>query len=199
MVAGGNKNFNAKDYPLEYFGAAAMAAAINYPLWRASALAQSGFSVPLMSLAGQRLPAALAPYVFAFGPPYKGLIATVAGMTWARAAIFWGSDAGKAWLSQYHPFVPDAVATIAPPLAVSSAVQVVNQPLVRSTITIQDPACKIPSVPAAVRHIAANHGVAALWHGTSAGILKTGKFLPRKTIQVMWSLLHPFFLTHPFP
>lgn len=172
-MGGSNNNSNAKDYPLEYFGAAAMAAAINYPLWRASAIAQSGFAVPVVNLAGQRLPAALAPYVFAFGPPYKGLIATVAGMTWARAAIFWGSDAGKAFLRQYPDLVPDSVATLLPPLAVSSLVQVVNQPLVRSTITIQNPASTLPSVPAALRHIAAHHGVASLWHGTSAGILKT--------------------------
>ena len=169
----GGSNINAKDYPFEYFGAAALAAAINYPLWRASAIAQSGFAVPMVSLAGQRLPPALAPYVFAFGPPYKGLVATVAGMTWARAAIFWGSDAGKAFLRQYPDVVPDSLATLLPPLVVSSTVQVLNQPLVRSTITIQDPSSKLPSVPAALRHIAANHGIASLWHGTSAGILKT--------------------------
>ena len=164
---------DAKDYPLEYFGAAAVAAAINYPLWRASALAQSGFVVPTVVLAGQRIPQALAPYIFAFGPPYKGLIATVAGMTWARAAIFWGSDAGKAFLKQYPETVPDVVATLFPPLAVSTMVQCVNMPLVRATITIQDPASTLPSVGAALRHISANHGVAALWLGTSAGILKT--------------------------
>lgn len=167
------RSSDAKDYPLEYFGAAALAAAINYPLWRASALAQSGFVVPEMVVVGQRLPSALAPYVFAFGPPYKGIVATVAGMTWARAAIFWGSDAGKAWMRQHNEHIPDVVATLLPPLAVSTAVQCVNMPLVRATITIQNPSSTLPTVPAAVRHIAHHHGVAALWHGTSAGILKT--------------------------
>ena len=31
----------------------------------------------------------------AMQPPYKGVLAVMAGMTWARAAIFWGSDCGK--------------------------------------------------------------------------------------------------------
>lgn len=164
----------AKDYPLEYFGAAALAAAINYPLWRASALAQSGFGLPTIVVAGHRMPNAVAPYVFAFGPPYKGLVATVAGMTWARAAIFWGSDAGKAWLlQQQQPQVPLAVATLLPPLLVSTAVQCVNMPLVRATITLQNPSSHLPHVPAALSHIASTHGVSGLWHGTSAGILKT--------------------------
>lgn len=157
----------------EYFVAAALAAGINYPLWRASALAQSGFAVPTIQLAGQRLPASLAPYVFAFGPPYKGLVATVAGMTWARAAIFYGSDKGKAWLRRYANEIPDVVATLLPPLTVSTAVQCVNMPLVRATITIQNPSSSLPSVPAALRHIYQHGGLAALWHGTSAGILKT--------------------------
>ena len=34
---------SAKEYPLEYFSAAAMAATINYPLWRASAIGQAGW------------------------------------------------------------------------------------------------------------------------------------------------------------
>ena len=166
----GAGNLHAKDYPLEYFGAAALAAAINYPLWRASALAQSGFAVPTTHF-GQRLPASLAPYVVAFGPPYKGLFATVAGMTWARAAIFWGSDAGKAALLTAQ--APELVATVVPPLAVSTAVQCINMPLVRATITIQNPASTLPSVPAALQYLWRHHGLASLWHGTSAGILKT--------------------------
>ena len=163
--------------------------AINYPLWRASALAQSGFAVPEMVLAGQRLPSALAPYVFAFGPPYKGLVATVAGMTWARAAIFWGSDAGKVWLRQYE-HCPDVVATLLPPLAVSTLVQCVNMPLVRATITIQNPSSTLPTVPAALRHIAKNYGVAALWHGTSAGILSELYLVKSKLWTPGGTLIH---------
>jgi hypothetical protein len=157
----------------EYFVAASLAAMINYPLWRSAAIGQSGFACPTMQLAGHRVPASLATYVFAFRPPYKGLIATVAGMTWARAAIFYGSDKGKAWLRRYPDVVPDVAATLLPPLVVSTAVQCANQPLIRSTITIQNPSSSLPSVPAALRYLYQQGGLPALWHGTSAGILKT--------------------------
>lgn len=161
----------AKEYPAEYFAASALAAAINYPLWRASAIGQSGFAVPQMQVAGVRVPGVLAPYLHAFKPPYKGAVATVLGMTWARAAIFWGSDAGRALLKERGH--SDATSTILPPLVVSTLVQCVNMPLVRSTITIQDPKSPLPHVGSAMKHIFKEHGVAGLWHGTSAGILKT--------------------------
>jgi hypothetical protein len=164
---------SAKDYALEYLSASACAAAINYPLWRASALAQSGFSVASVQIAGRTVPAGLAPYLYAFQPPYKGMVATVAGMTWARAAIFWGSDYAKLILLDWQ--CSEAVATVAPVLLLSTLVQIVNQPIIRATITLQNPAAKpdLPNVTAAVRHIYAQHGLAGLWHGTSAGILKT--------------------------
>jgi hypothetical protein len=79
----------AKDHPLEYFGASAMSAMINYPLWRASAIGQSGFRVAASSStltlglgASIRIPSFIAPYVHAFAPPYKGMLATISGMTW---------------------------------------------------------------------------------------------------------------------
>jgi Mitochondrial carrier protein len=196
----------AKDYPWQYFGASAMAALINYPLWRASAIGQSGFHVPVPQFAagaasagstttstiatataasnpsawlhshlvrtlGRPLPPSLGPYLFALSPPYKGAAATVLGMTWARAAIFYGSDAGRDWLRarQYS----DQFAIVMPPLVVSTIVQFVNMPIVRATVTIQDPACTHPNVWTSVRHIYKSHGVKGLWHGTSAGILKT--------------------------
>jgi hypothetical protein len=157
----------AKNYPFEYLMASAMAAAINYPLWRASALAQSGFRVT-HSIA----PPALSPYLYAFAPPYKGMLSTVVGMTWARAAIFWGSDRGKELL--LNAGVSNSVATVAPPIFVSTAVQCINMPIVRASITLQNPQSELPNVWASLKHIYTNHGgVSALWHGTSAGILKT--------------------------
>lgn len=158
----------AKDYPAEYILASAMAAAINYPLWRASALAQSGFRV-----ASSSFPPSLSPYVYAFAPPYKGMVATVFGMTWARAAIFWGSDRGKELLSSSKYNVPTLVATIIPPLVVSTGVQCINMPIVRAAITLQDPQSNLSSVWSALKHIYKQGGVSSLWHGTSAGILKT--------------------------
>jgi len=99
------------------------------------------------------------------------MAATVFGMTWARAAIFWMSDAGHDALLQHGYSV--STATIVPPLAVGAAVQILNQPIVRSTVTLQDPKYNLPNVLASVRQIYATHGVAGLWHGTTAGVLKT--------------------------
>lgn len=161
----------AKDHPAEYFTASGLAAAINYPLWRASAVGQSGFAVEALHVGGQRVPAALAPYLYGFLPPYKGLLATVTGMTWARAAIFWGSDYGKDVMRRQG--YSDSLSTLVPPLVVSTLVQCINMPLVRSTITLQDPQSNHRTVTASVRYIYATHGLGGLWHGTSAGILKT--------------------------
>ncbi|KAL3922506.1 MAG: hypothetical protein SGILL_002171 [Bacillariaceae sp.] len=156
----------AKNHPWEYLAASAGAAAINYPLWRASAMAQSGFSVALRSGANPLLH-----YVYAFVPPYKGLVGVVLGMTWARAAIFWGSDRGRELL-QNEGF-NDTWSTILPPLLVSTFVQCVNQPIVRASIMLQNPESGLPNTMASIRHIYQNHGFSGLWHGTSAGILKT--------------------------
>ena len=151
-----------------------MAATLNYPLWRASAVGQSGFVVTPILIAGRwSVPAPWSTYVYAFLPPYKGGLATVLGMTWARAAIFWGSDYGRMFLSQQG--APSWVATVLPPLLVSTAVQCVNMPLVRATITLQNPQCEhnFRNVPESMMHIYKTHGWSGLWHGTSAGILKT--------------------------
>ena len=54
-----------------------------------------------------------------FGPPYKGVTATIFGMTWARAAIFYGSDVGRdamlerGWSKPLASTVP-AIATLTP-------------------------------------------------------------------------------------
>eukprot|EP00978_Attheya_sp_CCMP212_P049583 scaffold685580_cov55-Attheya_sp.AAC.1 len=101
----------AKEHPWEYLAASAMSALINYPLWRASAVGQSGFSVSSSHLrttfltrqAVAIIPVSVTPYLYAFAPPYKGMMATILGMTWARAAIFWGSDYGK-HCQLYHGF-----------------------------------------------------------------------------------------------
>jgi len=171
----------AKEYPLEYLLASALAAIINYPLWRASALAQSGFRV-----ASSSMPPSLAPYVYAFAPPYKGMVATVFGMTWARAAIFWGSDRGKEVLtsSTYSKdIISPVVATILPPLLVSTIVQCINMPVVRASITLQNPQSNLTNVWASLKHIYKTQGgISSLWHGTSAGILKA---VPKYCTAVM--------------
>ncbi|KAL9190801.1 hypothetical protein ACHAXT_000507 [Thalassiosira profunda] len=161
----------AKDHPLEYFSASTLAAIVNYPLWRASAVGQSGFRVVLNSTSASSVHPSLAPYMYAFSPPYKGLGATVMGMSWARAAIFYGSDRGKEILEEMG--ASNAIATVLPPLVVSTVVQCVNMPLVRSTITLQNPESAVATIRESMKQIYNTHGVGGLWHGTSAGILKT--------------------------
>ncbi len=168
----------ARDYPFEYFSASTLAAVLNYPLWRASALGQSGFRVvlqvrnhaPFITNFVSSVPS-LAPYFYAFSPPYKGLAATVMGMSWARAAIFFGSDIGKEFFESKG--VSPAVATLLPPLIVSTGVQCVNMPLVRATILLQNPESNVPNIRESLKQIYSSHGLGGLWHGTSAGILKT--------------------------
>eukprot|EP00592_Proboscia_alata_P021980 CAMPEP_0194407360 /NCGR_PEP_ID=MMETSP0176-20130528/5392_1 /TAXON_ID=216777 /ORGANISM="Proboscia alata, Strain PI-D3" /LENGTH=257 /DNA_ID=CAMNT_0039206945 /DNA_START=110 /DNA_END=880 /DNA_ORIENTATION=+ len=171
-----NNAASKESHVVQHLTASALAAVINYPLWRASAMGQSGFTV-LTNTANVghikfTVPHSLAPYVYAFQPPYKGMGATIAGMTWARAAIFWGSDVGKQHLLQYES-CPKLVATLFPPLAVSTFVQIVNMPLVRSTITLQNPQSELRNIRESLRTIYKTNGISGLWHGTSAGILKS--------------------------
>lgn len=162
----------AKEHPWEYLGASMIAASINYPLWRASAIGQSGFTVATTRGLLASVPPSMSPYVYAFAPPYKGLSAVVLGMTWARAAIFWGSDRGREILLA-EEVVSEGWATVLPPLVVSTLVQCINMPIVRASITLQNPQSGLPTTAAAVKQIYNNHGMSGLWHGTSAGILKT--------------------------
>jgi hypothetical protein len=50
-------------------------------------------------------------------------------------------------------------------------------PLVRATITIQNPSCELKSTTEAISHIYKTRGLSGLWHGVSAGILKVGRTL----------------------
>jgi hypothetical protein len=104
-------------------------------------------------------------------PPYRGVLATMLGMTWARAAIFFGSDMGKKHMKEQG--FNAALCQTFPPFIIGTFVQIANMPLVRATITIQDPKSELSSVSAALRHIYSTRGVSGLWHGVSAGILKT--------------------------
>jgi len=180
----------AKDHPSEYIFASALSAMINYPLWRASAIGQSGFRVTASAFQGSCsagssgmralasgivtvVPEFMVPYVHAFAPPYKGMVATISGMTWARAAIFWGADRGKEILQTTFPQLHPSIYTLTPPLVVSILVQCVNQPVVRASITLQNPESNLPNIRSAITMIYNKYGLKGLWHGTSAGILKT--------------------------
>lgn len=92
-------------------------------------------------------------------------------MTWARGAIFFGSDFGKEMLIGLGVYGP--LAQTLPPLLIGTGVQFINMPLVRATITIQDPASSHNSVTSALIYIYKTRGIYGLWHGVSAGVLKT--------------------------
>lgn len=83
-----------------------IAAIINFPLWKASAIGQSGFQLASTTTLHPTFPPALPPYLSryfaAMAPPYKGVFATWAGMCWARATIFYGSERGKELLRQRY-------------------------------------------------------------------------------------------------
>ncbi len=104
-------------------------------------------------------------------PPYRGVVATMLGMTWARAAIFFGSDKGKEFM--LNQGCNTALSQAMPPFLIGTMVQIINMPLVRSTVTIQNPKCELNSVSAALVHIYKTRGLGGLWHGVSAGIMKT--------------------------
>ena len=74
-------------HPDCYFAASACAALVNFPLWRMSAQAQSGFV--LTGPNGKPL-GSFASLMHSLKPPYRGAPAVLVGMTWARAAIFYG-------------------------------------------------------------------------------------------------------------
>jgi hypothetical protein len=104
-------------------------------------------------------------------PPFKGFAATIIGMGWARGAIFYGSEHGKNVLLQmgvYKPF-----AQTLPPLVIGIIVQFINTPLIRATVTIQNPKSELRNTVEAVSYIYRTRGLGGLWHGVSAGILKT--------------------------
>lgn len=185
---------STNEYALQYFVASAMAATGCYPLWRSAAIGQSGFNVATMRIAGVTVPHALAPYVHGFMPPYKGMFATVFGMTYARAAIFFFSDIGREGMIKSG--FSETSATVAPPLVVGTAVQVINQPIVRATVTLQDPAYNLPNAWQSMKHIYATRGVAGLWHGTTAGVLKT---VPKYCAAIAIKDFMEGFLAHPDP
>lgn len=147
-----------------HFAASTIAAIINFPLWRASAIAQSGFVLEGSNVLVRYFKAV-------FHPPFRGVTATVFGMAWARGAIFYGSEIGKEALHKRGFDGPFAAAV--PPLVVSTFVQFVNMPLVRATITIQDPKSEIPNVRSALVYLYNTRGIKGLWHGVSAGVMKT--------------------------
>lgn len=159
-----------------YFAASGVSALAFFPLWKAAAIGQSGYAV-----AGESY---FAKYWAAVKPPWKGSVVVIGGMTWARAAIFFGSDKGSQWMKAngYSGFVASAV----PALTLSCFVQATNQPFVRTSVMLQNPGEELanrrfPNV-AMLKHLAETKGIGSLWLGTNAGILKTA---PKYMVAIM--------------
>lgn len=157
----------ASSSPVTYFAASGVSALAFFPLWKAAAIGQSGYEV-----AGKGY---WQKYFEAMKPPWRGSLVVIGGMTWARAAIFYGSDTGSQYMKQ-QGFGTGVSATV-PSLLVSVFAQAVNQPFVRSSIMLQNPGEELakktfPNM-AMLRHLAATKGLASLWTGLDAAILKT--------------------------
>jgi xanthine/uracil permease len=133
-----------------HFLASTIAAVVNFPLWRASAIAQSGFKLEGSNFIVRY-------YQAAVKPPFKGLTATICGMAWARGAIFYGSERGKHMLLDLGFY--GLLAQTLPPLVIGTIVQCINMPLVRATITIQNPKCELENVSSALRYIYNTRGI----------------------------------------
>jgi len=138
-----------------------------FPLWKAAAIGQSGYEVAGTSY--------LSKYWQAVKPPWKGSLVVIGGMTWARAAIFFGSDMGTQYMKKQG--YGTAISSTLPSLALSVFVQVTNQPFVRTSVMLQNPGedlanRRFPNL-AMMQHLAKTKGVGSLWLGTNAGVLKT--------------------------
>ena len=152
----------SSDLPIAHFSGAAIAALLNFPLWRYATMAQAKYEVAGV---GRATWGAL------LGPPYRGVAGIVGGMTVARGGIFLLSDVGTKALRRRGVEGPAAV--LLPPLAASAVVQVLKQPIVRGGVMLQNPTNPSGTLLGTLRLLAATRGPRSLWHGTSAGLLKT--------------------------
>jgi hypothetical protein len=68
-----------------------------------------------------------------------------------------GSEHGKVLLTEYGCYGP--IAQTLPPLVIGTVVQCINMPLVRATITIQNPTCELKTVGSALHFIYTTRGI----------------------------------------
>ena len=90
----------SSDLPIAHFSGAAIAALLNFPLWRYATMAQAKYEVAGV---GRATWGAL------LGPPYRGVAGIVGGMTVARGGIFLLSDVGTKALRRRGVEGPAAV------------------------------------------------------------------------------------------
>jgi len=166
----------SKPLPIPYLAAAGVSAFTFFPFWKAAAIGQSGYGV-----AGEGY---WQKYFEAMKPPWRGSAVVIGGMTWARAAIFYGSDVGAQHM-RANGFSVGMSATV-PSLVMSCFAQTVNQPFVRSSIMLQNPAEELsrkmfPNI-AMLQHLAQTKGLASWFKGLDAAIIKTA---PKYVVAVV--------------
>jgi len=166
-MGGKKKEKNA----LVHITAAGVGALISFPLWKMATIGQSGWKTEGAMFYDKM--------ISAMKPPYKGVAATLFGMTWARASIFFFSEWWKPLL--LADGWGQAVATSVPPLIMGTFAQVANMPLVRATITVQNPASPHANIFSAMREIISQQGIKGLWHGTGPAV---GKTVPKYIVAV---------------
>jgi len=180
----------ARNHIDAHLAASACAAAFNFPLWKAAAIGQSGFrsSYDVVGSSERRLMdvmrAKMRSFLQAVGPPYRGMFAVIFGMTWARALIFGGSDAMRRSLEKSG--APDSVAMAGPPLVLSSIVQIVNMPIVRASVSMQDfrrmDDPNFRNTISTLKYLRREKGFFGLWHGLPAGLAKS---VPKYIVSVV--------------
>mmetsp|Transcript_48656 Transcript_48656/g.89704 ORF Transcript_48656/g.89704 Transcript_48656/m.89704 type:complete len:273 (+) Transcript_48656:85-903(+) len=157
----------ATSNPVPYFAASGASAMLFFPLWKAAAIGQSGYEVKGESYFHK--------YWEAIKPPWRGSLVVIGGMTWARAIIFFGSDMGSQWMRREG--YGTAVASAVPALFLSTFAQVTNQPFVRASVMVQNPAEELGKkqfpIVAMLKHLQETKGLGSWWVGTNAAILKT--------------------------
>merc|ERR1740138_1625898 len=157
----------AKPLPVPYFAASGVSALAFFPFWKAAAIGQSGYHVQGAGYWQK--------YFEAMKPPWRGSLVVIGGMTWARAAIFYGSDTGSRYMKS-QGYSTGLAATV-PSLLMSAFAQTANQPFVRSSIMLQNPGEELakramPNI-AMLQHLAATKGMGSWFKGLDAAILKT--------------------------
>jgi len=157
----------SKPLPVPYFAAAGVSAFAFFPFWKAAAIGQSGYSVQGSGYWQK--------YLEAMKPPWRGSLVVIGGMTWALAAIFYGSDLGSQYMKS-QGFSTGIAATV-PSLLMSAFAQTINQPFVRSSIMLQNPAEELarktsPNI-AMLQHLKHTRGLGSWFTGLDAAILKT--------------------------
>eukprot|EP00929_Paragymnodinium_shiwhaense_P101361 TRINITY_DN64382_c0_g1_i1.p1 TRINITY_DN64382_c0_g1~~TRINITY_DN64382_c0_g1_i1.p1 ORF type:complete len:282 (+),score=42.00 TRINITY_DN64382_c0_g1_i1:96-941(+) len=161
-----------------YFAGSFVATLFCFPLWKAAAVCQSGWVVSSGRTSFWRA------YLEAARPPWIGCLNVVVGITCSRAAIFYGSDEcrKRILVAGYNGYFVHTF----PPLLISAAAQIVNQPFVRASITLQDPKSMgyqrawMPTM-AVVQDLYQKQGSQALFLGTLAGLMKT---VPKYVVAV---------------